>query len=163
MLTAARFVLEDWEVTNWFLDHGADPNAGCRMDLTPMSFAVRKASLPTINLLFDRGGDVERGQLIHHAIERDENIIEVLDLLLQKGASVNAKMYENHQPSWNLQFFKGLGTALHGATDLGKTDIARYLLQKGADPSLQDSKGRTVLDCARHYNRPEIVALLQSS
>ena len=163
MLTAARFVVEDWEITNWFLNHGANPNAGCRLDLTPMSFAVQKASLQTINLLFDRGGDAERGQLIHHAIERDENVIEVLNLLLQKGASLNARMYENHQPSWNLQYYKGLGTALHRATGLGKTDIACYLIQNGADPSLQDSKGRTALDCARHYNHPEIVELLQSS
>lgn len=163
MLTAIRFVVEDWDITCWFLDHGADPNAACRLDLTPMSFAIQKASLRTINLLFSRGGDVEKGQLIHHAIERGEDVIEVLNLLLQKGASLNARMYENHRPSWNLQFYKGLGTALHRAVVLGKTDIACYLLQKGADPYLKDSKGRTVLDCAIHYNHPEIVELLQST
>jgi hypothetical protein len=39
-LTADRFVVDDWDITNWFLDHGANPNTACRLDLTPMSFAV---------------------------------------------------------------------------------------------------------------------------
>ncbi|RDL36627.1 uncharacterized protein BP5553_05979 [Venustampulla echinocandica] len=162
-LTAARLVAEDWEVIKWLLDHGANPNAACRLDLTPMSFAVQNASLQTISLLFGRAGDIKSGQLIHHAIERDENVIEVLNQLLQKGARVNAVMNENHQPSWNLQYFKGIGTALHRAAELGKADVAGYLVQNGAAHSLQDSKRRTALDYARRYNHPEIIELLQSS
>ncbi|RLM00455.1 hypothetical protein CFD26_106099 [Aspergillus turcosus] len=160
---ALAFVVQDWDITNWFLDHGANPNAACRLDLTPMSFAVQRAPLQTIRLLFDRGGDIARGQLVHHAIERDNNVIEVLQLLLQKDVSLNARMYENHPPSWNLQWFKGLGTALHRAAELGKVDVVCYLIQEGADPSIRDSKGRTAVDCARRYNHSEIVKILQSS
>jgi ankyrin repeat protein len=159
-LTLSRFVVENWEVTNWFLDHGADPNATCYLDLTPLSFAIQRSSVRIINLLFERGGDITRGQLLHHAIERKEDTIEVLELLLQKGAMINARMYENHLPSWNFQCFKGIGTPLHKATELGKADVVSFLVQKGADPSIRDSKGRTVLDCARRFNQHEIIKLL---
>ncbi|KZF20702.1 ankyrin repeat protein [Xylona heveae TC161] len=162
--SALAFIVEDWELTNWFLDHGADPNAACRLDLTPMSFAIQTAPLRTIHLLFDRGGDIGKGQLIHHAVERNDGYaVEVIQLLLQKGAVLNARMYENHPPSWNLQFFKGLGTALHRAAELGKSDVVSFLLQQGADISVRDSKGRTALDCARRYNRTNVVMILESS
>lgn len=54
----------------WLLDYGADPNKQCSIDLTPLSYAVEQASLPTVKQLLDRGGDVHKGQLLHHAVER---------------------------------------------------------------------------------------------
>jgi ankyrin repeat protein len=124
-----------------------------------MSFAVQRASLQTIHALFDREADVSKGQLIHHAVERDDGVIEVLRLLLEKGASLNAKMYEQHQASWNLQCFKGLGTPLHSAVVLGKLDVVVFLLEEGADPDVRDSKGRLPVDCAMRYGHPELVEL----
>jgi ankyrin repeat protein len=35
------------------------------------------------------------------------------------------------------------------------------LLALGADPSLKDKDGKTALDLAREYNKPECAALLQ--
>ena len=57
-------------MTLWLLDHGADPNKQCSIDLTPLSYAVEQASPPTVKLLLDRGGDVHKGQLLHHAVDR---------------------------------------------------------------------------------------------
>lgn len=37
-----------------------------------------------------------------HAVEGDNDVIEVVQLLLQKGTSLNARIYENHSASWNL-------------------------------------------------------------
>lgn len=99
-----------------------------------MSFAVQQAPVQTIRLLFDRGGDIERGQLIHHAVERGNDVIEVVQLLLQKGTSLNARMYGHHSASWNLQWDKGLGTPLHRTAELGKVDVVRFLLRKGWTP-----------------------------
>jgi len=96
-LIAARFIVNDWGLTNWFLDHGADPNVGCYFDYTPMSCAVKNAPMKTVKLLFERGGDIKKGQLIHHAVERgSQDVIEMLDLLLQKGAQLNERKYEDH-------------------------------------------------------------------
>ena len=43
----------------------------------------------------------------------------------------------------------------------GRTKICEMLLALGADPSLKDKKGRTALDWAGEYNKPECAALLQ--
>lgn len=89
-------------MTIWLLDHGADPNQQCSIDLTPLSYAVERASLRIIKLLLDCGGDVRKGQLLHHAIDRQADVVDVLAMLLEKGASLNSKMYENHYRSWSL-------------------------------------------------------------
>lgn len=67
--------LGDWDMTTWLLDHGADPNARCYIDYTPLSYAVTYADLPTIDLLLRRGGDINKGQLVHNAIYRESNTL----------------------------------------------------------------------------------------
>ncbi|RMJ28606.1 Ankyrin repeat protein [Aspergillus sp. HF37] len=101
-----------------------------------------------------------KGQLIHHAVERDDGVIEVLRLLLGKSALLNASLHEQHRASWNSQCFMGLGTPLHGAVVLGKRDVVVFLLEEGADTYVRDSKGRSPVDCARPYGHPELVELL---
>eukprot|EP01046_Picozoa_sp_COSAG06_P056534 COSAG06_NODE_10723_length_1629_cov_3.672549_1_plen_56_part_00 len=44
---------------------------------------------------------------------------------------------------------------------LGSTKICEMLLALGADPSLKNNEGKTALDIARQYNKPECAALLQ--
>ena len=57
LLTTFRLALDtdaDEATAAWFLDHGADPDARCPMDMTPLSIAmqyaplsIKKCSLPT--------------------------------------------------------------------------------------------------------------------
>lgn len=75
------------------LDQGVPVDAKARYDRTPLSFAA------------DRGN------------------VEIVRMLLEKGADVNAK-----------DTFYG-GTALTWAADKGHTDIVRLLLAKGAGPA----------------------------
>ncbi|KAL4783317.1 putative hspc200 [Aspergillus varians] len=157
------FAVQDEDMTFWLLDHGADPNQQCLIDLTPMSMAMRDAPISIIKLLLDRGADVHRGQLLHHAVHRKSDEIAVLDLLLDKGASVNRKMYDDHPFSWSMYFFMGLGTALHDAAEEGKVNVVRYLLDKGADPTIKDGRDRTPLECVEASEHPEIVAILKSA
>jgi ankyrin repeat protein len=116
----------------WFLDQGADPDARCYLDLTALSFAVRRADRSAITLLFDRGS-VEKGQLVHHAVKRDQDPISNLQLLVSRGASLDKIQYSGHFDSWNHEHFKGLDTPLHRAVELRKVDVVQYLLQMGAD------------------------------
>ncbi|RDW70514.1 ankyrin repeat domain-containing protein [Aspergillus mulundensis] len=159
---ALGYAVHDDDMTLWLLDHGADPNKQCSIDLTPLSYAVERASLPTIKLLLDRGGDVSKGQLLHHAVERQSDTVEVLAVLLERGAPLNSKMYENHYFSWRLYYFMGLGTALHKAAELGKVDVVRYLVGQGADIHIKDATNRSSMDWAAMNNHQEIVKLLQS-
>lgn len=52
-------------------------------------------------------------------------------------------------------------TPLAFAVANGKTEAVRLLLDRGADLSVQDSEGRTLVELARHKQQPEIAELLE--
>lgn len=117
-----------------------------------MSEAMCQALLDTIRLLFDRGGNVERGQLLHNAVQRAApDAIELIRMLLDKGAPTNEIQYKNHAPSWRDRCSFGLGTPLHYAAQDGRVEPVSFLLSRGADPTILDTKGRTVLQSAENY------------
>ncbi|KAF2017075.1 ankyrin, partial [Aaosphaeria arxii CBS 175.79] len=134
----------DAEMVTWLLDHGADPNAQCEWDFTPTSYAMYMAPLPIIDMLFQRGASVHRGQLLHYAVIRDKpNVLQVVQQLVEKGAPANEVKYEKEPRTyWEREPF-GLGTPLHRAAEFGKVEVVRYLLKVGADPLKLDSRGRT--------------------
>ena len=51
-------------------------------------------------------------------------------------------------------------TPLHGASEGGRIEVARVLLEHGANVEVKDKKGRTPLDVASEGQREEIVKLL---
>jgi len=75
--------------------------------------------------------------------------LALLDLLLEHGADVNAQvtgtktysMRNARTPSTN----EGM-TALHVAAQAGRTDLVRYLLEKGANPEIADANGKKAID-----------------
>jgi ankyrin repeat protein len=82
--------------------------------------------------------------LIYAASNRDINILNVL---LEKGADVNAQ--------------NGYGySALIMAAAKGHLDQVKSLLAKGADVNLKNDKGRTALDEAERNNYFEIARIL---
>lgn len=122
-----------------------------------------QASLDTIERLFDRGGNIERGQLLHNAVQRAApDAVELVRMLLDKGAPINSIQYKNHAPSWRDRCFFGLGTPLHYAANDGRVDLVSLLLSRGADPTILDTKGRTVLQSAEHYRQSDVIELLRS-
>ncbi|KAI9799432.1 MAG: hypothetical protein M1825_004532 [Sarcosagium campestre] len=129
------------EMMEWFLAHKASPNATCDMDRTPLSHACVWGSLDAIQFLFERGGSVEHGQLLLIAARRDKpDRVELLNYLLGKGASINAIEYENCPDVYQTQYWRGFGTALHNAAGIGYLDAVQFLLSRGADPLIKDSK-----------------------
>lgn len=148
-------------MTAWLLHRGADMNQRCAIDLTPLSNAAERAPISTIKLMLSRGGDVEKGQLLHNAINRESDVIKVLQLLIERGVNINTIMYQDDYSSWRLFYFMGLCTALHKATELGKADVVRYLISKGADPRITDANGRTAKECAENLGNGEVIAAFQ--
>ncbi|KAL2825487.1 putative hspc200 [Aspergillus cavernicola] len=161
--TLLAYSVEDEDMTVWLLNHGADPNQQCSVDLTPLSWAVEGAPLSTIKILLNRGADVHKGEPLHHAINRKSEVIEVLSMLLEHGASLNGKMYENHPYSWRLYFFTGLGTVLHQAAEQGKVDAVKYLLDQGADTAIKNALDQTPLDLAVNNHHQDVIAVLESA
>lgn len=158
----SSYAVKDEEMTTWLLNHGADPNGQCKIDDTPLSYAVHAAPLSNIKLMFDCGGDIHRGQLLHRAIYRENDVIEVVTMLLEKGAPLNAIMYQDHEFSRVILDYLGPGTALHRAAELGRVDVVHHLLSWGADTTILDTKGRTALERAESRNQTEVVEMLKA-
>lgn len=76
---------------------------------------------------------------------------EAAELLLNEGANANAR-----EPTYG-------HTALMEAARLGRIDLVRLLLERGADPKAKSIDGRSALDMARGAHNVEIVGILQPS
>jgi ankyrin repeat protein len=127
----------DSEVVRALLNKGANPNIN-DMGLTP--FLVAAGVGPG-----NRGGT---GLAAQTSAGGPVNM-ELMELLLQHGADLNAQvtgtltysMHVSRAPSAN----EGK-TALHVAAETGKTDLVRYLLQKGAKTEITDADGHKAMD-----------------
>jgi ankyrin repeat protein len=140
----------DSEVVRALLNKGADPNINA-MGLT--SFLVA-AGVGAGN----RGGT---GLAAQTSAGGPVNM-ELMELLLQHGADVNAQvtgtmtysMRVSRAPSAN----EGK-TALHVAAESGKTDLVRYLIGKGANSQIIDADGKKAIDLVS--SATEIRSLLE--
>ncbi|KAF1958345.1 ankyrin [Byssothecium circinans] len=140
--------VENLDFTQWFLERGANLDAGCYLDLTPLSFAVRRAQPSIVNVLLDRGS-VEKGQLVHHAVERSEDEVKILEMLVSRGASLDKY---NTPSTWTL-----------GIMSTSKAWVLHCTERWGADQNMKDTKGRTPLYIARDVGDADLIRLFESS
>jgi ankyrin repeat protein len=119
----------DMEVIRSLLARGANPNIN-DMGFTP--FLVAAGVTPGA----DGGGGAPNTAL--------------LDLMIQHGANVNAQVTGTRSYSMRISYRpppdKEGTSALHGAVQAGRTDLVRYLLEKGATPDLLDANGKKPID-----------------
>jgi ankyrin repeat protein len=118
--------------------------------------------MSTIRLFLERCSGIQRGQLLHFAINRDkEDVLEVIELLLDLGCPINSIMFQDDPRSWMEVKLGEPGTPLFTAVQKGKTDIVAYLLFRGADPVCPSIRGRTPLEAAESKGYTRIVDILR--
>lgn len=159
-LRSPRYAFGSDDVVKWLLEHGADPNAGYEYD-TPMSRAALWGKVEIVKLLLSYGGDVKRGDVLHWAVERDDNTCEILTLLLDHGAQLDRLRFDGREPRWSVFGVKGLGTPMHRAVARGNVDAVSLLLERGADKKIKDTHGRTVVQLAAEVGNPEMISILE--
>ncbi|KAI9710770.1 MAG: hypothetical protein M1828_002112 [Chrysothrix sp. TS-e1954] len=157
-------VLKERELTTWFLEHGADPNAGPNDHATVLSAAVVYEPPETVFMLLENGGDIAQGQLLHAVLERqygnDEERDELLITLIQRGAPLHEFECLMH---WDARIeLWACGTPLHKAIHMRQPDSVRILLSHGADPQAKDSYGRTPAGVAIEKKRDACLAVIKS-
>lgn len=177
------------KVVALLLERGADVNRRDRNGNCPMSFAAGRGRVEVVRQLLAAGADanyVSRAgvTLLHQACSADSP--ELVKLLLEHGADANAQTTNGDTPllfavrhgrpnalavvsalvnsgaAANQAQTQTGRTALHLAVIGGQAELARRLLEAGADASVADSDGLTPVDIATRYCRPTIVALLTS-
>ena len=133
--------LLDRDLTKWLLENGADPNARCYCDVTPLSIVASFALLEVIQLLFMYGASAKHGAPLYCAVQA-ERLNEILTFLIDKGAAINERTFENDVISHNhYADFYPWGTPLHEAATKQNDRIFNLLLSNGADRTIKNNFG----------------------
>jgi Ankyrin repeats (3 copies) len=142
------------ELVDWFVARGAARPAAAGVD--GLIAAVLAGDVATTERLsgYVEEAKAQRPGLIVWAAARDKH--DAVRVLATLGFDVNA-MGRSDVPmeqAWE--------TALHVAAGNGDVQLARVLLDIGADPNIEDARFQsTPLGWARHFEQPEIVELLE--
>jgi cytohesin len=164
------------EIVELLLAHGADVNiGGVWYNRTSAEFAMRRNHTEIVHLLVSKGADISPLQLALYMKDEakarslieggadvsrrtpngttpldravDAGLKDIAELLIAKGADVNAKNNFNWTP-------------LHSAV-YGYMDIVELLITEGANVNARDGGSRTPLWYAKRQGNNEIVELLR--
>ena len=131
---------------------GVSPHAQAEARRDTFLEAVQRADVAQIENLTAQGFDVNTGNEVGVTpiIVAAGMNVEVVKLLIAKGARVNAKT-------------SGGYTALMSAALNGQKEVVRVLLDNGADPTPKDTSNRTAIKYASEKNHKDIVDLLKQA
>jgi ankyrin repeat protein len=138
------------DIATILLDRGAQPDLGNNYDETPLMVAARKADPAALELLLAHGAKPNAQDKAGRTALSNALAVEKLDnakLLAEAGAVL--------PPATVLS-----DLMQDGATETGKIDVLRFLLDHGANPDTQDRNDNPMLRDAIHNNQTGAAALL---
>jgi quinoprotein dehydrogenase-associated probable ABC transporter substrate-binding protein len=150
------------EMIKLLIELGADVNVS---EPTPLAAALMRDHVPSIKVLLEHGADMEKpGQdgfrPLPLAIAEDK--YEAAKALMDAGADVNTP--SGDEALTPLMVAAGQTSPAEGAMFLPgstrPTDIARGLLDRGANVNAQSKSGMTALMIAATHNNPPMIGML---
>lgn len=169
---------------------GADANAQTPLGMSPLLHAAWNGVLPRVSLLLAKGADVnagngtERGTPLLAALDGKASS-KIMDLLLKKGANIHARNAKGENAVYvaagrgSLDWVKYLAergvdlnsqssdsdrnTALTKAIHWGHYEVAKYLVDKGADVKVRNALGRDAFLSAVKTRSLDLVKYLVKS
>jgi len=114
----------DEELAQFLLANGADPAAANRNGSTPLWLAANRGDAEMIAILLEGGADANEALPLGRRplmLASRSGVVEAVEILLDAGADPNAAEDERGT------------TALMQAADQGHADVARVLIEHGAD------------------------------
>ncbi|MGK2921749.1 MAG: ankyrin repeat domain-containing protein, partial [Methyloceanibacter sp.] len=147
---------------------GADPNKHDGNGITPLAAALMRDHIPSIKTLIDHGADLEepgQGDFRPLALALAEKKYEAAKALMEGGADVSTPSgSEGLTPLMIVAAQTGPAEGsifLPGSTR--PTDIAKALINEGADVNAQAKNGMTALMIAAANNSAPMIGLLMDA
>jgi len=140
----------DDEAIEVLLKHGAEVDTPNVFQITPLMAAAGMSGSSRGGVGSAIGGTGRGGP----PVDPQDQAIKTLDLLLNAGANINARVVDSHTRTAKLiAYVQGRDhegqTALFSAAEAGWDRVVKHMLDRGADPTVRDAAGKTALDSAR--------------
>ncbi|MEJ1966707.1 MAG: ankyrin repeat domain-containing protein [Gammaproteobacteria bacterium] len=142
----------DDEAIKTLLEHGAEVDAPNVFQITPLMAAAGMSGSGRggVGSALGGGGGGGGGK----QVDAQARAIKVLDLLLDAGANINARVIDSHTRTAKLiAYVQGRDhegqTAIFSAAEAGWDRVVKHLIDRGADAKVRDAAGKTALDFAR--------------
>jgi ankyrin repeat protein len=139
----------DDEAIKALLAHGAEVDVPNVFEITPLMAAagMSGSSRGGVGSAIARAG--------HPQEDAQTRALATIDLLLNAGANINARVSDSHTHTAKLvAYVQGRDhegqTALFAAAESGWDKVVKHMIDRGADPTVRDVSGKFALDYARH-------------
>lgn len=139
----------DDEAIKALLAHGAEVDVPNVFEITPLMAAagMSGSSRGGVGSAISRAG--------HPQADIQTRAIATIDLLLDAGANINARITNSHTHTAKLvAYVQGRDhegqTAIFSAAESGWDKVVKHMIDRGADPTVKDASGKFALDYARH-------------
>ncbi|ADX45741.1 Ankyrin [Paracidovorax avenae ATCC 19860] len=119
-------------------------------DESPLMIACLRGQVAAVRALIAKDGDVNKTGWtpLHYAASgTTDQQLEIARLLIDQSAYIDAESPNGTTP-------------LMMAVSYGRADVARFLVEQGADPTIKNQLGLTAADFARRAARQDMVDLV---